>query len=88
MYRPDLVVCLKVLNDMPVFHKIHRDVLFTFALKTLGLDGHLHAFNVMCTTDGPYVVDVKELMCHKAFDLQMSYCNEDLSSFIVPYCFL
>ena len=37
-----LVVCLKVLNEMPVFHKIHRVVLkderlllCTFALRTL-----------------------------------------------------
>ena len=91
MYRPGLVVCLKVLNDMPVFHKIHRVVLnadrlllFTFALKTVCLDAHFHAFKVVCTADGPHIVDVKELLCYKAFDLQMSYSNDDLSSFIVP----
>lgn len=95
MYRPGLVVCLKVLNEMPVFHKIHhvvlhadRLLLFTFALKTVCLDAHFHAFKVVCTADGPNVLDVKQLWCYKAFDMQMSYCNDNLSLFIVPYCFL
>ena len=95
MYRPGLVVCLKVLNEMPVFHKIHRVVLkderlllCTFALQTLCIDEHFYAFKVVCTAEGPHVVDVKELFCYKAFDMQMSYSNEDSSLFIVPYCFL
>ena len=56
--------CLsEVLNEMPVFHKIHRGflnadrlLLFTFALKT-----------------------VKTVVLQIAFDLQMSYSNDDLS---------
>ena len=95
LYCPGLVVCLKVLNDMPVFYKIQRVVvndekllLITFSLQTLCLDEHLYAYKVVCTTDGSHVIFVKDLFCYKAFDVQMSYSDNDSSSFIVPYCFL
>lgn len=95
MYRPGLVVCVKVHCEMPVFHKIHHVVvknekllLFTFALQTVCLHEQFNAFKVLCTTDGPHVFDVKELFFYKAFDIQMSYSHDDSSLFIVPYCFL
>ena len=94
MYRPGLVVCPKVFSEMPVFQKMHcvvlkedRLLLSTFALQTVCLDEHFQAFKVVCTADGPHVV-VKELLCYKAFDMQMSYSNDNSSSFVVPYCFL
>lgn len=95
MYRKGLVVCLKVHCEMPVFHKIYQVVvkderllLVTFALRTICVDEHFNAFKVVCTTDGPHVVDVKELFYYKAFDIQMSYSCGDSSLFIVPYYFL
>ena len=45
-------------------------------------------FKVVCTSDGPHVVDAKELFCDKAFYKHMSYSCDDSCLFIVPYCFL
>lgn len=93
MYRSSLVVCVKVQSEIPVFHKIHhvivhdeRLLLVTFVLQTMCLDEHFNAFKVVYNR--PHVVDVKELFCYKAFDIQMSYSCDDASLFIVPYCFL
>ena len=64
---------------MPVFQRIHHVVvkdgkllLVTFALQTICLEEHFNAFKVVCTKVGPRVVDVRELLCHKAFDIQTS----------------
>lgn len=95
MYRPGLVVCYAVHFEMPVFHKIHkifvtdeRLLFVTFALKCICLDEHLHAFKVVCTQDGPNVVDVKDLYTYKAYDKQMSYSCDNSDLFIIPYCLL
>lgn len=84
MYR---LVCLKVIVRCQFFRKSTMLLLFTFALQTIYIDEHFNAYRVGCTTEGSYVVDVKELFCLKAFDIQMSY-SYDSSLFIVPYCFL
>lgn len=90
MYSPGSVVCLKVLNEMPVFHVVLKDerlLLFTFALQTVFMDDHFYAFKLVCTADGPHVVDVKELLRyrHAIFRCQS---NDDSNSCIIPCCFL
>ena len=91
VYRPGLVVCVRVHCEMPVFQGIHHVVvkdgkflLVTFALQTICLDEHLNAFKVLCTEVGPHVVDVKELFCHNALEIQTSYGSDNSNLFIVP----
>ncbi len=92
-YRSGLAVCVQVQNDMPVFHVIQNIVikdehilLITTALKTLCLDEHIHAYKV-ADTEAPYVLEIKDILHHKLFDILMSYgCDSDL--FIVPYSFM
>ncbi|CAL8391515.1 unnamed protein product [Arctogadus glacialis] len=79
---------------MPVFHVIQnivvRDecVLFiTTAMKTLYLEEHVHAFKVMHTTEAPIVLEFKDLLHHKSFDILMS-CGLDSDLFIIPYFFM
>lgn len=95
VYRSGLVVCVTVHCEMPVFHRIHNVVvqdgkllLVTFSLQTLCLEEHFNAFKVVCTKIGPHIIDVTELHCHKAFDVQTSYGSDDSDMFIVPYHFL
>ncbi len=92
-YRSGLAVCVQVQNDMPVFHVIQNIVikdehilLITTALKTLCLDEHIHAYKV-ADTEAPYVLEIKDILHHKLFDILISYgCDSDL--FIVPYSFM
>ena len=93
LYRPGLAVCIGVENEMPVFHVIQnivvRDecVLFiTTAMKTLYLEEHVHAFKVMHTTDAPIVLEFKDLLHHKCFDILMS-CGLDSDLFYNPFFF-
>lgn len=72
VYRPGLVVCVRVHCEMPVFQRIHHVVvkdgkllLVTLSLQTICLDEHFNAFKVVCTKVGPHVVDVKELFVIK-----------------------
>lgn len=95
VYRSGLVVCVTVHCEMPVFHKIHhvvvqdgRLLLVTFALQTLCLEEHFNAFKIVCTKIGPHVINVRDLLCHKAFDVQTSYATNSSDVFIVPYHFL
>lgn len=93
-YRSRLAVCVRVQNDMPVFHVIQNIVvkdeqilLITTALKTLCLDEHIHAYKVAHTTKALYVLEIRDILHHKSFDILMSYgCDSHL--FIVPYCFI
>ncbi len=79
---------------MPVFHVIQNIVikhehilLINTALKTLCLDEHIHAYKVAHTTEAPYVLEIKDILHHKLFDILMSYgCDSDL--FIVSYGFM
>lgn len=92
-YRSGLAVCVQVQNDMPVFHVIQNIVikdehilLITTALKTLCLDEHIHAYKV-ADTEAPYVLEIKDILHHKLFDILMSY-GYDSDLFIVPYSFM
>ncbi len=52
----------------------------------LCLDEHIHAYKV-ADTEAPYVLEIKDILHHKLFDILMSYgCDSDL--FIVPYSFM
>ncbi|KAK2815036.1 hypothetical protein Q7C36_023302 [Tachysurus vachellii] len=81
-------------KDMPVFHVIQNIVvkdehvlLITTALKTVCLVEHIHAYKVAHTVEAPCVLDVKDILHHKLFDILMSYaCDSDL--FIVPYSYM
>ena len=82
VYRPGLVVCVRVHCEMPAFQRIHHVVvkdgkllLVTFALQTICLD-------VVCTRVGAHVA-----FCHKAFDIQTSYISVN-SNLFIPYHFL
>ena len=79
-YRPDLVVCTDVVQEMPVFQKIDcivvRDqqvFLAVTALETLCFKEHFHAFQVAFPKKEFCVIDVKELVYHRPFDVQMAY---------------
>lgn len=94
VYRSGLVVCVKV-HCVPVFHKIHnivvqdgRLLLVTFVLQTLCLEERFNAFKIVCTKIGPHVINVNDLVCHKAFDVQTLYCSNNSDVFIVSYHFL
>ena len=94
LYRPGLAVCIGVENEMPVFHVIQNIVVrdecvhfITTAMKTLYLEEHVHAFKVMHTTEAPIVLEFKDLLHHKSFDILMS-CGLDSDLFIIPYFFM
>lgn len=93
MFRPELAVCVRTDNDMPVFHVIknvlikdEQVILMTDALKTRCLDEHTHAYKVSHTTGDPFVLDIKTLM-YRNFDVLTSYGTDD-DLFIVPRCFM
>lgn len=88
-------VCAKIDFEMPVFHEIQHVImkeehmlLVTYIMDTLCLVEHVNAYKVVRAAKRPNVFVIKELFYHKAFDIQMSYCSNDSSFFIVPYCFL
>ncbi|KAL6469077.1 hypothetical protein MHYP_G00226010 [Metynnis hypsauchen] len=92
-YRPDLVVCTDVVQEMPVFKKIdciivkdQQVFLVVAVLETLCFNEHFHAFQVAFLKKEFSVIDVKELVYHRPFDLQMTYKMDDYSQFVVPYC--
>ncbi|XP_048042264.1 uncharacterized protein LOC125265811 isoform X1 [Megalobrama amblycephala] len=94
-YHPDLMVCSRMENDLPVFSKIteiilmdDQNVLVTKDFKTDGFVEHLHAYrvrelNVFCLSR------VEDLPFYRQFDLQVSYGFEEPYLYIVPvHCFV
>ena len=82
------IVQLFVLKSMPDASFRKSAILLLKMGLLLPYKQCLDEHRVGCTTEGPYVVDVKELFYHKAFEIQMSYSCDDSSLFIVPYGFL
>ena len=94
VFRPGLAICVKVENELPVFHVIQKIVIkdeqvifITTALETICLNEHVHAYKVLHTTEAPFVLDIKGIFYHRIFDILMSY-GGDTDLFIVPYCFM
>lgn len=95
-YRRDLIVCVEVAIEMPVFIQIktivvkdEQVVLIGSDVETICFDEHCHAFKVALKPSGMLkVFDVKELLYFKPVDVLMAYGTTDSSLYIVPYCYL
>jgi hypothetical protein len=93
-YRPGLVVCLEINEELPVFSKIstivvkdEQVVLIGSSVETICFDEHFHAFKVLYKpSQAPKVFNVQELLYFKPMDVQMAYGSTDVSLFVVPYC--
>lgn len=89
-YRPGLIVCTEVNDEMPVFCKISKILLVKsdiyFVTDKLTVDcfsEHFHAYEVYEANERN-VVKADRLVVYKPFDLQMAYHTSDL--YIVPTC--
>lgn len=78
VYRSNLVVCIKVHCEMPIFHTIqsilvkdNQQYVVIFALNTLFLCEHFNVFEVVQRRKGPHVVDFKDIFYHRSFDIQI-----------------
>ena len=95
-YRPGLLVCVEVADEMPVFCKIRtlivkdeQVILTGSVVETICFDEHYHAFKIVFKPfQALKVLDVQELLYFKPVDVQMAYGTTDSSLFIVPYCHL
>ncbi|XP_040924480.2 uncharacterized protein LOC114846307 isoform X1 [Betta splendens] len=95
-YRPDLLVCVEVTDEMPVFCKIktilvkdEQILLSGTAVETICFDKHFHSFKIVFRPIQTLkVFSVKDLLYYKTMDVQMAYGSADSSLFIVPYCHL
>lgn len=93
-YRPGLVVCVEINEEMPVFCKIstiivkdEKVILAGAGVENICFDEHYHAFKVLLKpSQALKVVSVQELVYFKPMDIQMSYGPTDSSLFVVPYC--
>ncbi|XP_023817614.1 uncharacterized protein LOC111948487 isoform X1 [Oryzias latipes] len=95
-YKPGLIVCVEVANEMPVFYKIHtifvkdeQVVLALSGVETVCFDEHYHAFKILLK---PFqivtVLNIQDLFYYKPMDVQMTYGPSDTSMYVVPYCHL
>lgn len=91
-YRPGLVVCSNIEEDLPVFSEIKHIIgfdgtffLITEDLETLCFAEHFHSFHVVL---GNYanvsMLKVEELRFFKPFDLQTSYGFDRDDQCVVP----
>ena len=95
-YRHDLIVCVEVAIEMPVFCKIktivvkdEQVILIGSDVETICFDEHYHAFKVVLKPGGALnMFDVKELFYFKPVDVLMTYGTTDCFIYIVPYCHL
>ena len=87
-YRTGLVVCLDLMDEIPVFGQIVCIFLMRAEIHFFVLDmesvfvEHLHAFNVV-KQDSLSVIKPDALQFHKPFDLQMSASANDTLFYIV-----
>ena len=95
-YRPGLLVCVEVADEMPVFCQIRtvivKDEQVTLTgsgVETVCFDEHYHAFKIVLKPfQAVKVVDVEELVYFKPLDVKMVYGSTDSSLYIVPCCYL
>ena len=95
-YRPGLIVCVEVVDEMPVFCKIstiivkdEQVILTGSGVETMCFDEHYHAFKILLKPfQALRVFDVEDLLYFKPVVVQMAYGPTDSSLFIVPYCHL
>lgn len=91
-YRKNLVVCLDLVEDVPVFGKIVQilikdGVYFLVSCMESEFVEHLHAFRVFAQEHSLVLKKTEQLFYYKPFDLQMTYGN-DSSFYIVLDCYL
>lgn len=95
-YRPGLLVCVTVVNEMPVFCKLNsiivKDdnvVLCGTDVETICFDEHYQAFEIeIKPTQTLKIFNIEELLYFKPVDVQMSYGSDNSSTYVVPYCHL
>lgn len=95
-YRPGLLVCIDVVDELPLFCKItsiivneENVVLCGTDVETLCFDEHYQAFEIEIKPSQTLkVFNVKELLYFKPVDVQMTYGSDNTSSYVVPYCHL
>ena len=95
-YRPGLIVCVEVAEEMPVFCKIRtiivkdeQVILAGSSIETICFDEHYNAFRIMLKAmQAIKVFNVQDLLYFKPLDIQMAYGPTDASLFIVSYCHL
>lgn len=95
-YRPGLIVCVEVADEIPVFYKIKniivkdKQVILTGSgTETICFDEHYHALKVLLRPfQALKVFDVQQLLYFKPMDVQMADGPTNSSLFIVPYCHL
>lgn len=91
-YRPGLLVCSDIEEDLPVFSQIKDIVAFNgeyFLLpenfETLSFAEHFHSFHVMQGNgDNVSMLKVNELRFFKPFDLQTTYGFDRYDQYVVP----
>ncbi len=95
-YRPGLIVCVEVADEMPVFYKIQtiivkdeQVILAGSGVENIRFDEHYHAFRILLK---PFqtvkVFNIQDLFYFKPLDVQMAHGPTDTSFFIVLYCHL
>lgn len=87
-YRTGLVVCLDLMDEIPVFGQIDCIFLFRGEIYFLFFDmesvfvEHLHAYHIV-KQDSLSVIKPDALQLHKPFDLQMSASGNDTHFYVV-----
>lgn len=95
-YRPGLIVCVEVAEEMPIFCKIRtiivkdeQVILIGSGVETICFDEHYNAFRILLKPlQAIKVLNVHDLIYFKPLDIQMAYGPTDASLFLVPYCHL
>lgn len=95
-YRPSLIVCFEVADEMPVFCKIRtiivkdeQVVLTGSGIETICFDEQYHAFKILFKPlQALKLLNIQELLYYKPMDVQIAYGPTDSFLFIVPHCHL
>lgn len=92
VYRPHLVICGKVVSEMPVFYQIEsvliiheKLVLLILPLCTVAFQEHFHAYELTRTKQDLVVFHVDSLHYPRPFDIQLSYGVNDNCHYLLSF---